>query len=118
MVHLLSEPQTHLGSATRDSIASYRSFPPVTPITKPPESPHPICAFTAIDPANFHSSFCALEQQIENANVDMTSSGVIVLPGTRKTLRSTPSSPGGSITTWATFIFTRSSRWASKCRYR
>jgi hypothetical protein len=31
----------------------------------------------------------------------MTNYGVIVSPGTRKTLRSTPSFTGGSITTWA-----------------
>jgi hypothetical protein len=31
----------------------------------------------------------------------MTNYGVIVSPGTRKILRSTPSFPGGSITTWA-----------------
>jgi len=55
----------------------------------------------AIDPANLHPSFCAVEQQIEAANVDMTNYGVIVSPGVRKILRSTPSFPSGSITTWS-----------------
>jgi hypothetical protein len=55
----------------------------------------------AIDAANPHSSFCALEGQIEAADVDMTNYGVIVSPGMRKILRSTQSLPGGSITTWA-----------------
>jgi hypothetical protein len=55
----------------------------------------------AIDPANLHPSFCAVEAQIEAADVNMTSYGVIVSPGTRKILRSTPSFPDGSITTWA-----------------
>ena len=55
----------------------------------------------AIDPANRHGSFCALEQQIENANVDMTNYGVLVSPATKKILRTTPSFTGGSITTWA-----------------
>ena len=58
-------------------------------------------ANVAIDPASLHSSFCAVEEQIETANVDMTNYGVIVSPGTRKILRSTPSFPSGSITTWA-----------------
>jgi hypothetical protein len=31
----------------------------------------------AIDPANLHQSFCAVEQQIENADVSMDSYGVI-----------------------------------------
>jgi hypothetical protein len=55
----------------------------------------------AIDPANLHPSFCALETQIEAANVDMTNYGVIVSPGVRRILRSTPSFTGGSITTWS-----------------
>jgi Phage capsid family len=55
----------------------------------------------AIDPANLHGSFCALEAQIEAADVSMDSYGVIVSPGTRKILRSTPSFTNGSITTWA-----------------
>ena len=55
----------------------------------------------AIDPANLHPSFCAVAAQIEVADVDMTSYGVVVSPGTRKILRTTPSFPGGSITTWA-----------------
>jgi hypothetical protein len=44
---------------------------------------------------------CAIEEKIENADVDMTNYGVIVSPGTRKILRSTPSFSGGSIATWA-----------------
>jgi hypothetical protein len=55
----------------------------------------------AIDPANLHGSFCAFEAQIEAANVSLDSYGVIVSPGTRKILRSTPSFTNGSITTWA-----------------
>jgi hypothetical protein len=54
-----------------------------------------------VDPANLHPSFCAVEAQIEAADVDMSSYGVIVSLQTRKILRSTPSSPSGSITTWA-----------------
>jgi hypothetical protein len=42
-----------------------------------------------------------VEAQIEAANVDMTNYGVLVSPGTCKILRTTPSFPGGSITTWA-----------------
>jgi len=44
----------------------------------------------AIDPANLHGSFCAIEEQIENADVSMDSYGVIVSPGTRKILRTAP----------------------------
>jgi hypothetical protein len=51
----------------------------------------------AIDSADRHGSFCA----IEAADVSMDSYGVIVSPGVRKILRTTPSFPGGSITTWA-----------------
>lgn len=54
-----------------------------------------------VDPANLHPSFCAVEAQIEAANVLMDSYGVIVSPATRELLRATPSFPGGSITTWA-----------------
>jgi hypothetical protein len=54
-----------------------------------------------IDPANLHGSFCAVEAQVETANVDMTNYGVIVAPATKQLLRSTPSFPGGSITTWS-----------------
>jgi hypothetical protein len=39
--------------------------------------------------------------QIEAANVDMTNYGVLVSPASKKTLRTTPSFTGGSITTWA-----------------
>jgi hypothetical protein len=53
----------------------------------------------AIDAVDPHSSFCALEAQIEAANVSMGSYVVIVSPQTRRTLRTTPSFPGGSITT-------------------
>jgi hypothetical protein len=42
-----------------------------------------------------------LEAQIEAANVSMGSYVVIVSPQTRRTLRTTPSFPGGSIMTWA-----------------
>ena len=54
-----------------------------------------------LDTANLYQSFCAVEAQIEAANVSMDSYGVIVAPATRELLRSTPSFPGGSITTWA-----------------
>jgi hypothetical protein len=43
------------------------------------------------------AGFCAIEEQVESANVSMDPYGVIVSPGTRKILRSTPSFPGGSI---------------------
>ena len=52
----------------------------------------------ATDP---HNSFCALEAQIEAADVSMDSYGVIVSPGTRQILRTTPSFTGGSLTTWS-----------------
>jgi hypothetical protein len=55
----------------------------------------------AIDSANLHPSFCAVEELVETANVSMDSYGVIVSPGCKQILRSTPSFPGGSITTWA-----------------
>jgi hypothetical protein len=55
----------------------------------------------AIDPANLHPSFCKLEAQIEAADVSMDSYGVIVSPSTKQILRSTPSFPGGSITSWS-----------------
>jgi len=55
----------------------------------------------AVDTADPHASFCALGQQIESSNVAMDFYGVIVSPGTRKILRTTPSFPRGSITTWA-----------------
>ena len=48
----------------------------------------------AIDLANLHPSFCAVEEQIETANVSMDCYGVIVSPGTRKILRTTPSFHG------------------------
>jgi hypothetical protein len=54
-----------------------------------------------IDSADLHSSFCALEQRIAAANVDMTNYGVIVSPGSKKIVRCTPSFPGSSITTRA-----------------
>ena len=53
----------------------------------------------AIDPANLLPSFCAVEAQIEAADVSMDSYGVIVSPAVRKILRTTPSFPSGSITT-------------------
>jgi len=40
-----------------------------------------------VDPANLHPSFCAVEAQIEAADVDMSSYGVIVSLQTRKILR-------------------------------
>jgi hypothetical protein len=55
----------------------------------------------AISATNPHSSFCTLEAQIEAANVSMDSYGVIVSPGTRQILRTTPSFTGGSLTTWS-----------------
>ena len=42
----------------------------------------------AINSADSHGSFCAVEAQVEAANVDMTNYGVIVSPATRKILRS------------------------------
>jgi hypothetical protein len=54
-----------------------------------------------IDPADPHSSFCNLEELIENANVEMDSYGVLTSPATKKILRTTPSFPGGSFTTWS-----------------
>jgi hypothetical protein len=59
--------------------------------------------------ADLHGSFVAIESQIEAANVDMTNYGVLVSPATKKTLRSTPSFTGGSITTWAELTNPRSS---------
>jgi hypothetical protein len=50
-----------------------------------------------IDPVNLHPSFCA----VEAADVSIDSCGVVVSPGTRKILRTTPSFPGGSTRTWA-----------------
>jgi hypothetical protein len=38
----------------------------------------------AIDPANLHPSFCAVEAQVEAANVSVDSYRVIVSPDTRK----------------------------------
>jgi hypothetical protein len=55
----------------------------------------------AVDSANMHPSFCAVEALVEAADVSMDFDGVIVAPATRELLRSTPSFPGGSITTWA-----------------
>lgn len=52
----------------------------------------------AVDP---HSSFCALEAQIEAPDVSMDNYETIVSPQTRQTLRTTPSFPGGSLTTWS-----------------
>ena len=40
-----------------------------------------------------------VEEQIENADVDISNYGVIVSPGTRKILRTTLSFPSKSITT-------------------
>jgi hypothetical protein len=54
----------------------------------------------AVDATDPHSSFCGLEAKIEAADVDMSNYAVIVSPGTRQILRTTPSFPGGSITTW------------------
>ena len=55
----------------------------------------------AINSADLHGSFCALEEQIENANVSVNNYGVLVCTASKKTLRSTPSFTGGSIATWA-----------------
>jgi hypothetical protein len=54
-----------------------------------------------IDPADPHSSFCDLEQQIEDTNIEMDSYGVLLSPGVKKILRTTPSFTNGSITTWS-----------------
>jgi hypothetical protein len=58
-------------------------------------------ANVAIDPAYPHSSFRVLEEQIESADVAMDFYGVMVSPGTRKILPTTPSFPGGSLATWS-----------------
>jgi len=42
----------------------------------------------AIDPTDLHGSFCAVEEHIETAHVDMSNYGVIVWPGTRKITKS------------------------------
>jgi hypothetical protein len=55
----------------------------------------------AMNATDLHGSFCAVEEQIEAANASMDSYSVIVSPGVRKILRSTPSFTNGSITTWA-----------------
>jgi hypothetical protein len=55
----------------------------------------------AVDSANMHPSFCAVEALVEAADVSMDFDGVIVAPATRELLRSTPSFPDGSIGTWA-----------------
>ena len=55
----------------------------------------------AIDTATLHPSFCAVEALVEAADVSMDSYGVIVAPATKQLLRSTPSFPGGSLTTWS-----------------
>jgi hypothetical protein len=54
-----------------------------------------------IDVSDLHGSFCDLESTIEVADVSMDSYGVIVSPGVRKILRTTPSFTGGSLTTWS-----------------
>jgi hypothetical protein len=51
--------------------------------------------------SDLHGSFCDLESTIEAANVSMDSYGVLVSPGVRKILRTTPSFTGGSLTTWS-----------------
>jgi hypothetical protein len=42
-----------------------------------------------------------IKLKAKDADVDMTNYGVIASPASKKILRSTPSFPGGSITTWA-----------------
>jgi len=54
-----------------------------------------------IDPGNLHPGFCAVVELVESSNISMDSYGVIVSPGSQQILRSTPSFPGRSITTWA-----------------
>lgn len=54
-----------------------------------------------VDPADLHGSFCALEAQVEAANVSMDTYGVLVSPTTKQTLRTTPSFANGSLTTWS-----------------
>ena len=49
----------------------------------------------AMNASDLHGSFCAVEKQIEAADVSLDSCGVIVSPATRKILRPTPSFPGG-----------------------
>jgi hypothetical protein len=50
---------------------------------------------------DWHSLFFDLERTIEDTNVEMDSYGVLVSPGTKKILRTSPSFSGGSITTWS-----------------
>jgi Phage capsid family len=54
-----------------------------------------------INVSDLHGSFCDLESTIEAANVSMDSYGILVSPGVRKILRTTPSFMGGSLTTWS-----------------
>lgn len=54
----------------------------------------------AIDPANLHPSFCAIEKLVEDANVDMTSYGVLTSTDSKRILNSNPAFAGGSDSVW------------------
>ena len=54
----------------------------------------------AIDPANLHPSFCAVEKLIEDANVDMTNYGVLTSIDSKRILKSNPAFAGGSDSVW------------------
>jgi hypothetical protein len=54
----------------------------------------------AIDPANLHPSFCAVEKLIEGANVDTTNYGVLCSTDSKRILNSKPAFAGGSDSVW------------------
>jgi hypothetical protein len=54
----------------------------------------------AIDPANLHPSFCAIEKLIEDANVDMSNYGVLCSTDSKRILNSNPAFTGGSDSVW------------------
>ena len=54
----------------------------------------------AIDPANLHPSFCAVEKLIEDANVSMDNYGVLCSTDSKRILNSTPAFTGGSDSAW------------------
>src|SRR6516164_2606496 len=55
---------------------------------------------TAIDPANLHPSFCVGEKLIEDANVEMTSYGVLCSTDAKRILNSTQAFTGGGDSVW------------------
>jgi hypothetical protein len=44
----------------------------------------------AVDPANLHPSFCAIEKLIEDANVNMDSYGVLTSTDSKRILNANP----------------------------